>query len=68
MELPSVYQTIIAKSRYARFIEKENRRETWEETVDRYINFMYKTVKNNPNVSEEDKKAIHEILGATCEM
>lgn len=25
---------------YARWIEKENRRETWIETVDRYINFM----------------------------
>lgn len=27
----------IAVSKYARWIEEENRRETWEETVDRYI-------------------------------
>lgn len=66
-ELPTIYQTIIAKSRYARFLEEENRRETWVESVDRYINFMYQTVKKNPNVSEEDKKHFHTILGATCE-
>jgi ribonucleotide reductase alpha subunit len=34
------YQSFIHKSRYARWIESENRRENWEETVDRYINFM----------------------------
>lgn len=34
------YQKFIHLSRYARWIEKENRRETWEETVDRYISFM----------------------------
>jgi len=32
--LPSDYQTFIATSRYARWIEEENRRETWVETVD----------------------------------
>ena len=34
------YRAFIAVSRYARWIEDEGRRETWEETVDRYINFM----------------------------
>lgn len=29
---------------YARWIESEGRRETWIETVDRYINFMYEQV------------------------
>jgi ribonucleoside-triphosphate reductase len=33
------YQRFIAASRYARWNEEENRRETWEETVDRLINF-----------------------------
>ena len=33
------YQKYIALSRYARYLEEEGRRETWEETVDRYINF-----------------------------
>ena len=34
------YRNFIHISRYARWIESENRRETWEETVDRYCNFM----------------------------
>lgn len=36
----SQYQEYIAMSRYARWIEGENRRETWEETVDRYVDFF----------------------------
>ena len=35
--LPTDYQTFIATSRYARWIEEEGRRETWGETVDRYV-------------------------------
>jgi len=31
------YQQYIALSRYARWIPEENRRETWKETVDRYM-------------------------------
>lgn len=37
--LPSLYQQYIAISRYSRYLDKEKRRETWTETVDRYINF-----------------------------
>ena len=33
------YNRYIHASRYARWIEDENRRETWEETVNRYISF-----------------------------
>lgn len=35
--IPSLYSQVIAKSRYSRWIEEEKRRETWEETVRRYI-------------------------------
>ena len=31
------YQKFIHTSRYARWIEKENRREGWTETVDRFM-------------------------------
>ena len=31
------YQQYIALSRYARWIPELNRRETWKETVDRYM-------------------------------
>lgn len=35
------YQEYIATSRYARWIEEKGRRETWPETVRRYIDFFY---------------------------
>lgn len=35
--LPTQYQQVIAASRYARWKDDENRRETWPETVQRYI-------------------------------
>ena len=36
------YQKFIHLSRYARWLEIENRRETWEETVKRYFDFFEK--------------------------
>ena len=36
----SEYQKFIHKSRYARYMDALGRRETWEETVTRYCNFM----------------------------
>ena len=38
--LPTDYQNFIALSRYARWKEDEQRRETWIETVDRYFSYM----------------------------
>lgn len=40
MSLPTDYQTFIATSRYARWLDDEKRREYWPETVSRYIEFM----------------------------
>ena len=40
MNLPSTYQTVIHRSRYARYIPELKRRETWEETVDRLIKYL----------------------------
>ena len=36
----SLYEDYIAISRYAKYLPKEKRRETWEETVDRYFDYM----------------------------
>jgi ribonucleoside-diphosphate reductase alpha chain len=36
----TIYETFIAKSRYARYLESEARRENWSETVARYFAFM----------------------------
>jgi len=41
------YQQYIHKSRYARFNEKLNRREHWDETVDRFISYMTKKCGDN---------------------
>jgi len=48
-ELPTIYQTIIAKSRYARYLPEQKRRETWEETVSRLMNYI------NQKVTLDDK-------------
>lgn len=38
--LPTPLQSFIHKSRYARWLESEQRREEWPETVDRYVSFF----------------------------
>ena len=40
MSLPTSYQQYIHLSRYARFDYDKNRRETWDETCDRYFDFF----------------------------
>jgi ribonucleoside-diphosphate reductase alpha chain len=50
------YQTYIHKSRYARWRDDLGRRETWEETVDRYTEFFHR--KRNIFLDEDG----HEIL------
>ena len=55
--LPTDYQAFIHTSRYARWIEEEGRRETWAETVDRYMtNIVGDKVK--PEVRKEIEEAI----------
>lgn len=45
-QLPSSYQSWIHVSKYARYQDDLGRRETWEETVDRYINYFKDRVQN----------------------
>jgi ribonucleoside-diphosphate reductase alpha chain len=42
IRLPTEYQQFIHLSRYSRWLENKGRRETWEETVNRYFNFFDK--------------------------
>lgn len=42
----SSYERFIHQSRYARWLEEEGRRETWEETVKRYCDFWDKRFPN----------------------
>jgi len=55
------YRQYIAASRYARFLDEKGRRETWEETVQRYINYVFdrtSAIKNNIELKEELYNAI----------
>jgi len=49
MSLPTDYQTFIATSRYARWLDDEKRREYWPETVSRYIEFMDQSLREKHN-------------------
>lgn len=60
--LPTAYQQFIHVSRYARWRDDLGRRETWEETVDRYINFWIKRHEYDLNVVANLLKARHFIL------
>ena len=42
VSLPTPLQSFIHKSRYARWLDSEQRRENWPETVDRYVDFFTK--------------------------
>lgn len=51
--LPTPFQQVIATSRYSRWIDSENRRELWPETVDRYVlNVVENTLA--PKLPEEE--------------
>jgi ribonucleoside-triphosphate reductase (thioredoxin) len=58
--LPTDYQTFIATSRYARWLDEEGRRETWSETVGRFMDNIVKP----SGISDQDIAEIYEaILG-----
>ena len=62
--LPSLYQEFIHKSRYARWIWEENRRENWDETVARYFNFFDEHIKNVTGyyVTPEERKELEQAV------
>jgi ribonucleoside-diphosphate reductase alpha chain len=53
------YQQYIHKSRYARYLPEEKRRETWEETVSRYVNFWGDSLPETAR--KEAYEAIHSL-------
>lgn len=58
------YKNFIHVSRYARWLENENRRETWAETVTRYIDFMRTYLVKNYDYTTEDAifEQMHEAI------
>ncbi|MDX3260730.1 hypothetical protein PV336_16035 [Streptomyces sp. MI02-2A] len=69
-DLADPYRSFIAKSRYARWLPEEGRRETWRETVARYVTFMTTQLKEkhgylpDPQVVDEIHEAIlnHDVM------
>lgn len=57
--LPTLYQQVIATSRYARWRDDLGRRETWEETVERYMrNVVSNYVSSDERLFGEIQQAI----------
>jgi ribonucleoside-triphosphate reductase (thioredoxin) len=52
------YQKFIAISRYARWLPDKGRRETWEETVDRYMGNVVSQHVSDPDLYDEIQQAI----------
>ena len=58
--LPTKYQEFIHLSRYSRWLPKEERRETWGETVSRYFDFFEQHLKET-NKFKLEKKVREEL-------
>lgn len=60
---PTDYERFIYVSRYSKWIEKENRRETWPETVSRLVNYYGKRVRWAGTIGdwEEIYTSIHNL-------
>ena len=59
--LPTDYQNFIATSRYARWLEEEGRRETWTETVTRYVDYMADKTGLDKKTTDEIWNAIYSL-------
>ena len=59
--LPTDYQNFIATSRYARWLEDEGRRETWTETVTRYVDYMADKTGLDKKTTDEIWNAIYTL-------
>lgn len=80
IKLPTIYQQIIHLSRYSRYLPEQNRRETWQETVDRLVNYLqfktenkiseeiFSTIKNNIlNLEVMPSMRLLMVAGEACE-
>ena len=55
------YQQYIHKSRYARYLPEQQRRESWEETVNRYLNFWMDQDKLTASEAKDIFTQIHSL-------
>jgi ribonucleoside-triphosphate reductase (thioredoxin) len=57
--LKSGYEEYIHKSRYARYLPSEQRRESWRETVERYVNYFVDRGQLDTDTANEVATAIY---------
>ena len=64
VELPTAYQQVIHKTRYARWVDEENRREDWHETVGRFVEYVDTTLSkyNNYTINKNLKVKIENAI------
>jgi len=66
------YQQFIYKSRYARYLDNEGRRENWDETVNRYLDFWEnrfpKVIKGSRDLLFESIHGLHVLPSMRCLM
>jgi ribonucleoside-triphosphate reductase (thioredoxin) len=56
------YQEFIYTRTYSRFLWDKGRRETWDETVSRYISFMFSTVQNSDRIPLKVRRLAQEAI------
>ena len=56
------YQELIAKSRYARFLPEEKRRENWDETADRWTSFFKEQLSNKVDTTDSIWSMLNEEI------
>lgn len=62
MQNKTPYQAVIYKTRYARWLHEEGRREDWNETVDRYNTYMFrKAGVVHPQLQAQIRDAIYDM-------
>lgn len=63
---PTPYEEFIYKSRYARWLEKENRRENWDETVGRLVDYYSRHIdtgdKNRNRLSSGEEEMLYDAI------
>jgi ribonucleoside-diphosphate reductase alpha chain len=67
MSLPTQYQQFIHLSRYSRFQDAIGRRESWDETVNRYFEFFSNHLKTNCSFNL-DKQLLSELKSAVLNL
>lgn len=64
-QLPTLYQQQIHKKHYARWNEEEGRRETWEETIDRYMDQIIRQTDKYDSLTLKERAELRNAITTT---